>query len=131
MVKKTDKDFQSYLLFIHLDRGKRIQIGKLGNYFFLKGFYVYTGSAIKNIEHRIKRHQTKKEKLFWHIDYLLNDFYAKIVSVRKSKLKECDLHISIRGLPFLPGFGSSDCKFNCISHLKFLGTTFSLPVVEN
>ena len=71
---------QSYQLHIHLNKNIEIEIGKLGKFTFPMGNYVYTGSAKKNIDERIKRHKSNSsdKKLYWHVDYLLNDKNAKI-----------------------------------------------------
>ncbi len=112
---------QSYQLFITLSKALGIQIGRLGLFAFPKGKYVYSGSAKKNMEKRIARHLKKKKSLHWHIDYLLANDGAKVVKVVKSKLVECDLNVAARGKAVVRGFGSSDCKEGCKSHLKFLG----------
>ena len=43
----------------------------LSEFLLKKGIYIYTGSAKKNIDSRIKRHLSNSKKLHWHIDYLL------------------------------------------------------------
>ena len=114
------KPLQSYQLFINLSESIEIQIGKLGLFFFQKGNYVYTGSAKRNIEKRIKRHLSKDKTLHWHIDYLLSSDVSKIVKTVKSELDECDLNKKLKGRIIVKGFGSSDCKQNCESHLKLI-----------
>lgn len=100
-----------------------IIVGKLGKICFPMGSYIYTGSAKRNINERIKRHQSRSpdKKLHWHIDYFLNDKNAKIVKVEKSKDEECTLNQKTCGEIIITGFGSSDCKNQCKSHLKYLG----------
>jgi len=120
-LKLISTTMQSYQLFITLSKALEIQIGRLGLFAFLKGKYVYSGSAKKNMEKRIARHLKKKKNLHWHIDYLLANDRAKVVKVVKSKLAECDLNAVARGKTIVGGFGSSDCKEGCKSHLKFLG----------
>jgi len=39
----------SYILLIKLDEDKDIQIGKLGNISFKKGYYAYVGSALNGL----------------------------------------------------------------------------------
>jgi len=114
----------AYLLFIRLKDDERMKIGKLGTFYFKKGLYVYTGSALKNLEGRIKRHLRKKKKIFWHIDYLLKSKKASIVAILivESKEKiECKINNLIFSLPgakvLIKKFGSSDC--NCKSHLIY------------
>ncbi|HSF57479.1 MAG TPA: DUF123 domain-containing protein [Candidatus Binatia bacterium] len=46
-------------------------MGKLGDAVFPAGTYVYTGSAMKGLAARVKRHCSRKKKIHWHIDYLL------------------------------------------------------------
>ncbi len=111
---------QSYQLFINLSQNIEIQIGKLGLFTFPKGTYVYTGSAKINIDKRIARHLSKDKNLHWHIDYLLANEQTKIIKVTKSELSECDLNTDVKGKIIVEGFGNSDCKENCKSHLKFL-----------
>jgi len=114
---------QSYQLHIHLNKNIEIEIGKLGKFTFPMGNYVYTGSAKKNIDERIKRHKSNSsdKKLYWHVDYLLNDKNAKIIEVHKFEKEECTLNQETCGETIVTGFGSSDCKNKCKSHLKYLG----------
>ncbi|MEM5853508.1 MAG: GIY-YIG nuclease family protein [Candidatus Aenigmatarchaeota archaeon] len=114
----------AYSLFIKLEKDKMIKIGKLGKFVFPKGFYVYTGSALKNLEARIERHFKKRKKKFWHVDYLLQGEDVKIMYVVKviTKLKiECELNRTLskilKAYPIIKKFGSSDCK--CESHLLY------------
>ncbi|MEM7825565.1 MAG: GIY-YIG nuclease family protein [Candidatus Aenigmatarchaeota archaeon] len=125
----------AYLLFIRLKKDERIKIGKLGAFDFRKGFYVYTGSALKNLETRIKRHRKKKKKLFWHIDYFLASKKAKIVNiiaVESKKRIECKLNRIVSSMPgakiLVKKFGSSDC--NCKSHLVYFGEKDLRELVE-
>ena len=111
-----------YHLIIKLSRKKEIQIGRLGVFFFPKGFYVYTGSAQVSLEKRVTRHLSHKKRNHWHIDYLLQ--YGKIVSVFTVdglKSKECILNnkiaVTLGGRIIADNFGSSDCK--CKTHLYF------------
>ncbi len=111
----------SYLLLIELKDKETIQIGKLGKIDFMKGFYVYIGSAINGLEPRINRHLRKEKKIHWHIDFLLNS--AEIIKVfyRENSFKEeCKISNEFKKkLQSIKSFGSSDC--NCKSHL-FYGT---------
>ena len=111
---------QSYQLFINSSQNIEIQIGRLALFTFTKGTYVYTGSAKINIDKRIARHLSKDKNLHWHIDYLLANEQTNIIKVTKSELRECDLNTDVKGKIIVEGFGNSDCKENCKSHLKFL-----------
>jgi Uri superfamily endonuclease len=115
-----------YSLLIELKKNQKIKIGNLGKFEFPKGFYIYTGSAMNSLEKRIDRHLRKNKKKFWHIDYLLSNKNAQIISILKIKTKErieCKLNKEIfknlKGKILIKKFGSSDC--NCKSHLIYLG----------
>lgn len=113
---------KSYQLYINVKNSVEIKIGKLGSFRFPKGNYIYTGSARKNIDSRITRHRNKStdKKLHWHIDFLLNNENAKITKVEKSNDAECILNQETNGDVIVDGFGSSDCKNGCRSHLKII-----------
>ena len=111
---------KSYQLFIKVNKDVELKVGKLGRFIFPIGSYVYTGSAITNLDKRIERHLSKKKKLHWHIDFFLNSKFTKIINVTKSQQEECDLNKSSKGNVLVNGFGSSDCKQLCRSHLKFI-----------
>jgi Uri superfamily endonuclease len=107
------------VLIIQVDKKVDVNVGALGKLTFEKGLYAYIGSAQTNLEQRIKRHLAKEKRLFWHIDYLLNDSAARIVKVlykQADKTEECNLAkaISEKG-KLIDYFGCSDC--NCKSHL--------------
>lgn len=108
----------SYALLIKLENDKHIQIGKLGNIFFKRGFYIYVGSAINGLEQRINRHLRKDKKIHWHIDYLSKN--AKIAGVyykESNQRNECKIAKSFLKFKSVNGFGCSDCK--CDSHLFY------------
>ena len=109
----------SYQIHISLKKNIEINIGKLGVFSFLRGLYVYTGSAKKNIDQRIKRHFSQNKKFFWHIDYFLGNKYTEIVKIEKKNIFECDLNKITKGKSIVNGFGSSDCTKNCKSHLIY------------
>ncbi|MFT7087972.1 MAG: Uri superfamily endonuclease [Rickettsiales bacterium] len=114
---------QSYQLYINIKDNTEILIGKFGKFIFPKGDYIYTGSAKRNIDGRIKRHESESsdKKSHWHIDYLLNDENAKINKTEKFSDEECELNKRTCGEIIISGFGSSDCSNKCKSHLKYLG----------
>jgi Uri superfamily endonuclease len=149
-----------YLLYFNLGDGQEVNVGRLGRAFFPGGFYVYVGSAQKNLPQRLARHLRNAKNRgtlsalggcpinktpggvaqHWHIDYLLP--HAKILSIhvyRASREWECRLGRKLAGLKgarvIMKGFGSSDCK--CTSHLyyfpsrqHFKGTFLAMGVVR-
>ena len=113
---------KSYQIYINVKNDLKIIVGKLGQFDFPKGDYVYTGSAKRNIDKRIERHLSSEKKLHWHIDFLLSDNNVEIVEVKKSCQEECSLNKGIDGKIIVLGFGSSDCKSGCGSHLKYISS---------
>lgn len=112
----------TYLLIIELKKPREIEVGKLGVFFFPRGYYTYTGSAMGGIYQRIKRHFKRKKRLRWHIDYFLR--YGKIreVVISESKNKtECEINQKIATIfgrrIIAPGLGAGDCRKGCGSHL--------------
>lgn len=110
-----------YLLLINVKKDIEIKVGSLGKLKFKKGFYVYVGSAQRNLEARITRHKRSFKKKFWHIDYLLSDKNAEIIDVfykNAKKSEECETAKKLsKSFISIEKFGCSDC--NCISHLFF------------
>jgi Uri superfamily endonuclease len=113
----------TYSLILILKNDQYIEIGKIGNYLFKKGYYVYNGSALGGmgrVRYHLKQNKTKR----WHIDYLLE--YAKILEIiisKDIKNHEHDISKILAGVndaenPVV-GFGSSDCKEECPSHLIY------------
>ena len=115
---------RSYRLLIEVAAPVKVQVGRLGEFDFAPGRYVYTGSARRNIDQRIARHLRREKRLRWHIDYLLNAPGVRILSVERSPGEECELNQPGAGKIAVPGFGASDCRHGCGSHLKYLGETF-------
>jgi Uri superfamily endonuclease len=115
-------DSGCYQLKIKVRAAISLRVGALGNFILPPGRYIYTGSAMKNLEKRIARHRRPEKKLRWHIDYLLAEPAAQILQVISypSKIKEeCQYNQELlgqgAGVP-IPGFGSSDCR-QCAAHL--------------
>jgi Uri superfamily endonuclease len=120
-------DSGAYQLVIKIARDSRISIGALGELDFPAGYYVYTGSAMKNMEKRIERHLSSDKKLRWHIDYLLADPAASVTDVVRyysEEKNECSVNQMIARQPYaeilIKNFGNSDCN-ECPSHLAYFG----------
>jgi len=123
-LRREVKDQGSYLLLLRLDKGRRIQVGSLGTFAFRRGWYVYVGSAMRNLSARIARHARRRKKLHWHIDYLRNEAVEVIaLPIRSSLRQECDVAQALADVlhPEPAGFGSSDC--DCPTHLFYLATS--------
>jgi Uri superfamily endonuclease len=125
-----------YTLLLFLSKQVTLDIGKLGKQRFPMGYYTYTGSALgkgaSSLKHRIARHLRKEKRRFWHIDYLLADENVSIEAVIVAETNEnieckTNQHIkTIMGAKVpVKGFGASDCRKNCKSHLLYF------PEIEN
>ncbi|WP_066047782.1 DUF123 domain-containing protein [Robertmurraya korlensis] len=118
----VDPGHTRYAVFFFMEEDRTLAIGKLGTYHFLKGRYIYIGSAKKNILARVNRHLKVDTVFRWHFDYLRP--YGTITEVKSfdDKVGECELAecLKLRYLATYPmkKFGSSDCR--CYSHLLFL-----------
>ncbi|MCP9456712.1 MAG: GIY-YIG nuclease family protein [Nitrospira sp.] len=113
----------TYQLLIRLAAPQRIQIGRLGTFSFPAGYYVYTGSARRHLEARVARHLSRSKNLHWHIDYLVAAPGARIIGVCCVSEMECTVVGLTRGDVVVSGFGSSDCRSGCGSHLKYRGSS--------
>jgi sugar fermentation stimulation protein A len=119
-LQREIRDRGAYILLLKLDRRKRIQVGKLGDCTFRRGYYLYVGSAMNNLSARIARHARLRKKLHWHIDYLRQEArYVAGLPIRSSKRLECVIAqaLSERFVGGPSRFGSSDCR--CGTHLFF------------
>lgn len=112
---------RTYQLLIELAAAQRIQVGRLGEFRFPAGRYVYTGSARRALAARIARHLAAAKTRRWHIDFLLAAEGARIVAVLTFQEAECARNQRTLGTILIPGFGASDCRSGCVSHLKYLG----------
>lgn len=121
-------DGGSYVLILRVKRASSVKVGRLGEIDFPKGYYAYMGSALGGLSARVGRHLRKEgKKICWHIDYLLASPGVSLVQVLTVPGKgwgECHLTRRMAALPgasvISPGFGSSDCRKGCPSHLIYL-----------
>ena len=113
----------TYQLLINLGIPRSIQAGRLGCFEFPAGYYLYTGSARRNLVARVRRHLSENKTSRWHIDYLLEVKDARVVELHFSDQLECRVNQQSDGVVLAPGFGASDCRAHCVSHLKYLGET--------
>lgn len=121
MVELIDTSHTLYAIHLHVSAGNWIKVGKLGDFHFKKGNYIYVGSAKGNIHARINRHKKLEKVQKWHFDYLRpHGVITKIITYENS-IGECllaeKLRKEFRGVFPVKKFGSTDCK--CLSHLIF------------
>jgi sugar fermentation stimulation protein A len=124
-MKKSDLNSGSYQIILEVRKDTDISIGALGIITFIKGYYVYTGSAMKNLSQRVERHRQKHKKIRWHIDFLLDNDNVEILDIKifPSEIKEeCERNQKLLNMKdskiIAKRFGSSDCKV-CPSHLVY------------
>ena len=123
--KLAESNSGNYLILLELAETRSIAVGALGTLPFRAGWYVYAGSARKNLSRRINRHLRRQRKQqHWHLDYLIPHAARgagklKALPILSYRNLECDLAgemAKLGGKP-VPRFGSSDCK--CPSHLYY------------
>lgn len=115
---REGKDEGDYLLVVYMAEDKELVIGSKGKLFFKKGYYVYTGSARKNLGKRIERHKRIRKNLHWHFDYLRKEVeWIAAIPIRCQDDLEHELAGAMKKISqwSIPGFGCSDC--HCESHL--------------
>jgi len=111
-----------YHIVFRADKDIEIKVGAAGTFRFIKGFYVYTGTAQVALKSRLMRHIKKEKTARWHIDYLsthpnvefVNAYYYEGEPGRKECLR--NMRVILNASFFIPKFGSSDCS-SCPSHL--------------
>lgn len=118
ILEREARDRGCYLLILHLPHAVTITVGSLGRFDFDEGYYIYVGSAKKNLAKRLERHLRKRKNFFWHIDYLREHAEkCAALPIRSSAFLEHDIALALGGIaePSVRGFGSSDCS--CETHL--------------
>lgn len=110
----------TYIAVFRLPGLRRIQVGRLGCFWFQPGLYFYVGSAQRNLSARLGRHARSAKPLRWHIDYLSTKVQMiGTMIVPGSRERECELARELGHIYELavPGFGASDCR--CGGHLFY------------
>jgi sugar fermentation stimulation protein A len=118
LIEKEAEDRGSYIIIFFLPGDRSITIGALGMVSFKKAYYLYVGSAKKELSKRIQRHQRMRKKFHWHIDYLAAEAsFHRVLPIRTSGDLECGIAKRLKEIAdwSIPNFGSSDCA--CESHL--------------
>lgn len=112
----------TYVLWLALDRGTEVQVGRRGRFFFPAGVLAYVGSARGpgGLRARLGHHLRAPRPIVWHIDAL--QAAARPIGVwfaEGRNRKECTWAAALGALPGAsipaPGFGASDCR--CPAHL--------------
>ena len=117
----------TYALHLWLNDPERMRIGKLGEFYFPPGDYIYIGSALGpgGLKARLTRHLRGKNRHHWHIDWLrdmvdvIGVYYITCVSHYECKWSQSLLNLPQATVP-AAGFGASDCRKSrnlCEAHL--------------
>ena len=118
LVERESHDRGDYIVVLQLKRDRRIEVGGLGKVRFRKGYYLYVGSAMKDLGKRLDRHRRRTKRMHWHIDHLRqNAEFIAGIPIRSSAGRDCALASALEAITdrSVPDFGSSDCS--CPSHL--------------
>lgn len=118
VLEQENHDGGDYLVVLQLTRDADILIGAQGVRHFPAGYYVYAGSAKRNLAARLARHRRKRKQMHWHIDYLRQQ--AEVIAdipIRTAADLEHDLAAAVSQIAdwTIPHFGCTDC--DCPSHL--------------
>ncbi len=124
------KGHVSYQLLVRVSHAVRLRVGALGTQTLEAGWYLYTGSARRNLAARIQRHLHRSKRKRWHIDYLLLSPGVEVVRVFTSSKEECQWNQATGGEVVIPGFGASDCRQGCGAHLLRIGETQAIRLLE-
>jgi Uri superfamily endonuclease len=116
----------TYVLIAFVPQMKRLEIGRLGGYDIIPGFYAYVGSAFGpgGLRARIHHHLESVAQPHWHIDYLLafaepvEVWYALVGRKLEQDLAEV-LERSASWRMSIPRFGASDYYRSRVSHLFY------------
>lgn len=118
LIGREASDGGCYIFIVRLPEERAVSIGSKGSMAFRKGYYLYVGSAKCNLSKRLERHQRKRKRFHWHIDYLRAFCEAHAaIAIRTTADLEHELAGAVGAIADwqIPGFGCSDCQ--CTSHL--------------
>ena len=122
----------TYVLELELARARRIRIGRLGEFAFERGRYLYVGSACGpgGLRARLRHHLVGAPRPHWHIDYLRAHASVRAIAFSTDRrAQECRWAAALLALPGVSVpvacFGASDCRAACAAHLVRLGAVTS------
>lgn len=120
ILKNNNLDNGNYLIVMKHKKFETIATGALGYVNYPEGFYVYVGSAMNSLSKRIQRHQRKRKKYHWHIDYILDKMnIVKIFPIHQNKNREHEIASKLMEIAdsYISKFGASDSPLK--SHLTY------------
>jgi len=125
----------TYALWLALPEPLQLAVGRLGEFDFPPGGYLYLGSAFGpgGLAGRLRHHLAPLKRPHWHIDYLRSRARVTALGYCVSEnVMECDWsQLAARhpgaGVP-APGFGASDCRCGCAAHLYWFANPASFSL---
>jgi sugar fermentation stimulation protein A len=111
ILDRENHDSGDYFVVLSLSEDRDIKTGSLGLVHYPKGYYVYVGSARKNLAARLARHQRKRKNFHWHIDYLRQEGNVEaLVPVRTADDLEEEMAEAVSRIADfeIKGFGATD-----------------------
>lgn len=127
----------TYALVLQAPARRKVMIGRtgtLGRMELLPGYYVYLGSALKNLRGRLKHHLTPVDRLNakWQVDFLrpvttLEEiWYTESSFPWECPWAECMSALPDAQIPSPRKFGASKCEGKCETHLPYFAEKPSL-----
>jgi Uri superfamily endonuclease len=124
----------TYGLLLRLDGRWEVEVGRLGRFVFVAGYYLYVGSALGpgGLAARLGRHLRGEKGPIWHIDYLRAVGVVTAVCWLESPVRyEHEWATVAQQLPGatipVPRFGASDCR--CSTHLVYFHQKLDLSLL--
>ena len=125
-IEALNSEKGTYMLFIYLKNNINVIVSRK-KFMLKKGYYIYVGSAFGNggIKARVKRHLRKQKRIHWHIDHITGTEESEIIAIALATEQQVECIISsilssINDVTPIFGFGNTDCKDHCESHLFFI-----------
>jgi Uri superfamily endonuclease len=125
----------TYALWLEMPERTHLAIGRLGEFDFPPGGYLYLGSAFGTggLAGRLHHHLSPIKRPHWHIDYLRPKMRITALGYCVSEnFMECQW--SRRAARHAdacvpaPGFGASDCLSGCAAHLYLFSSQASFAL---
>lgn len=126
-LQKLPKQAGNYVIVAYSAQPFSLEMKKFGLLELPAGYYLYCGSAHGpgGLRSRVSRHLDRQTRKFWHYDYLKGYLNPERVWWQVNPANfECATAQFLAALAgakcVVKGFGASDCREGCISHLVYL-----------
>jgi Uri superfamily endonuclease len=123
-LERLPKQAGNYVIVAYAAQPFSLEMKKFGLLELQAGYYLYCGSAHGpgGLRSRVSRHLEGETKKFWHYDYLKGYLLPECVWWQVNPVNfECETAQFLAGMTaancVVKGFGASDCRRGCLSHL--------------